>query len=110
MASLASYTTLHVTAIRVEGPVDVRNIVAVRWAGERGREESSVGDFISWLDHGSARAYVQQPDGSRGPRVHVDHDGIRRHLRSRPGEDGDQDALLSLPRWQSGRAKHMIPH
>lgn len=37
MASLASYTTLYVTAIRVDGGVSLKNIAAVRWdAGDGG--------------------------------------------------------------------------
>jgi hypothetical protein len=76
MASLASYTTLYVIAVRVDGGVSLKNIAAVRWdAGDRGPEESSVGDFIGWLDRGDARAFVRRVDGDRGPRIRVDEDG-----------------------------------
>ena len=105
MASLASFTTLYVTAIRVDGPNDLKNIAALRLDGELlGTEESSVADFIAWLDRGHGRAFVRQPDGGRGPRVHVEYDGERRYVSSR-SEDWDQeDALLRLPRWEPGRA------
>ena len=83
MASLASYTTLYVTAIRVDGGISLKNIAAVRWdAGDGGPEESSVGDFIGWLERGEARAFVRRADGDRGPRIRVDHDGRRWYLRS----------------------------
>ncbi len=54
MASLASYTTLYMTAVRVDGPVELVNIAAVRWDGGLGPEDSSVADFIGWLDRGCA--------------------------------------------------------
>ncbi|TCC30829.1 hypothetical protein [Kribbella speibonae] len=108
MASLASYTTLYVTAIRVDDAVDVRNIAAVRWEGDLGPEESSVADFVAWLDHGDARAYVRRSDGRRGPRIHVDHDGVQRYLRSRSEDDSLPDALLLLPQWHVSKTKkHM---
>lgn len=118
MASLASYTTLYVTAIRVDGGVSLKNITAVRWdAGDRGPEESSVADFIRWLDRGDARAFVRRAAGDRGPRIRVDHDGRHRYLRSRAdgagsSDDGRLDALLLLPRWQDGKAtrRHMSHH
>ncbi|MFC5264805.1 hypothetical protein ACFPJ1_22045 [Kribbella qitaiheensis] len=82
-----------------------------------GPEESSVGDFIGWLDRGDARAFVRRADGDRGPRIQVDHDGGRRYLRSRaddagPSDRGRPDALLLLPRWQDGKAtkRHMSHH
>jgi hypothetical protein len=107
-----------VTAICVEGRADLTNITAVRWdAGDRGPEESSVSESIRWLDHGDARAFVRRADGGRGPRVRVDHNGAQRYLRSRRDdvvsfEDGQPDALLMLPRWQTGktRRKHMSHH
>jgi hypothetical protein len=118
MASLASYTTLYVTAIRVEGAAELKNITAVRWeAGDRRPEESSVTDFVRWLDRGDARAFVRRADGGRGPRIRVDHNGSQRYLRSRcddavPSEDEYPDALLLLPRWQAGKAarKHLSHH
>jgi hypothetical protein len=118
MASLASYTTLYVTAIRVDGGISLKNIAAVRWdAGDGGPEESSVGDFIGWLERGEARAFVRRADGDRGPRIRVDHDGRRWYLRSRandagPSDGGRPDALLLLPRWQDGMAtrRHMSHH
>jgi hypothetical protein len=118
MASLASYTTLYVTAIRVDGGAGLKNIMAVRWdAGDGDSEESSVADFISWLDRGDARAFVRRAGGDRGPRIRVDHDDGRRYLRSRADDvglpDGGQpDALLLLPRWQDSKAarRHMSHH
>jgi hypothetical protein len=118
MASLASYTTLYVTSIRVEGGVSLKNIAAVRWdAGDRSPEESSVSDFIRWLERGGARAFVRRADGDRGPRIRVDHDEGRWYLRSGaddagPSDDERPDALLLLPRWQDGKAtrRHMSHH
>jgi hypothetical protein len=109
MASLASYTTLHVTAVRIEGDAALKNIAAVRWnGGHVGPEESSVADFIAWLDRGGGRAFVRRADGGRGPRIRVDHDGVQRCLRSR-ADDGQHDAMLQLPRWQARKAatRHM---
>lgn len=113
MASLASYTTLYVTAIRVEGMADVKNIAAVRWdGGHPGSEESSVTDFIRWLARGDARAFVGLADGGRGPRIHVEYDGVRRDLSSRSEDAGREDALLMLPRLSPGRTtrKHLSQH
>jgi hypothetical protein len=110
MASLASYTTLHVTAVRIEGGAELKNIGAVRWdGGDDGPEESSVADFIRWLDRGGGRAFVRRADGGRGPRIRVEHDGVQRCLRSRTDDNGQHDALLQLPRWQVRKTatKHM---
>lgn len=110
MASLASYTTLHVTAVRIEGVAELKNIAAVRWdAGDGGPEESSVADFVRWLDRGGGRAFVRRADGGRGPRIRVDHDGVQRCLRSRADDDEQDDALLQLPRWQARKTatKHL---
>ena len=109
MSSLASYTTLYVTAIGLAGDPDLGNIFAVRWdAGGRDPEESSAADFIRWLDHGDGRAFVRRTDGSRGPRVRVDSDQTRRYLRSRDDEASQQDELLLLPHWYTG--KHSTKH
>jgi hypothetical protein len=110
MASLASYTTLHVTAVRFVGVAELKNIAAIRWdGGHVGPEESSVADFIRWLDRVGGRAFVRRADGGRGPRIRVDYDGVQRYLRSRSDDDGQQDALLQLPRWQVRKTatKHM---
>ena len=109
MASLASYTTLLVTAVRIDGVAELKNIAAVRWdGGHPGQEESSVADFIAWLDRGAGRAFVGRADGGRGSRIRVDHDSAQRYLRSR-NDDGQHDALLLLPRWQARKAatKHI---
>ncbi|MEV5967031.1 hypothetical protein AB0L70_34995 [Kribbella sp. NPDC051952] len=110
MASLASFTTVFVTAVQVNGmDDDPRGITAVRWdSGDRWPEESSVADFVRWLDRGGARAYVLDADGGRGARIRVHHDGRLRHLRTAEG-DPALDALLTLPRWQGhgARKKHM---
>ena len=110
MASLASYTTLYVTAIGLAGAPDLENIIAVRWdAGGRDSEESSAADFIRWLDHGLRRAFVRRSDSSRGPQVRVASDGLRRYLRSRDDDVSQQDELLLLPHWYVGKAssKHL---
>ncbi|WP_157630499.1 hypothetical protein [Kribbella catacumbae] len=109
MASLASFTTLYVTAIRVVEPGDLADITAIRWdGGDLAPEESSVADFIGWLDRGDARAFVRQPDGARGPRIVVSDSGGQRYLRSLRATADQPDALLLLPRWQpSKKRKHM---
>jgi len=55
MASLASYTTLYVTAVGLNGEPDLKHIAAVRWdPGSLDPEESSLADFVRWLDRGAA--------------------------------------------------------
>lgn len=111
MVSLASYTTLYITAIRTVGPDSLENITAVRFdGGHTGAEESSVGDLIRWLGRSDVRAYVRRPDGGRGPEVLVDHSDGRPCLRSRVDDDQGLDCLLTLPRWESGRAARRPAH
>ncbi|MGW1342692.1 hypothetical protein ACWCOV_16710 [Kribbella sp. NPDC002412] len=99
MVSLASYTTLYISAIRTAGGDGLENIVAVRFdGGSSGSEESSVGDLIRWLRRTDARAYVRQPDGSRGPEVLVDDHEGRPRLCSRVDAEAGLDCLLTLPR------------
>jgi hypothetical protein len=105
MASLASYRTLFVTAIGLDGTPDLEHIVAVRWdADGRDPEESSIADFVRWLDHGDSRAFVRRTDGNRGARIHVDSDGNHRYLRSHSDESSQQDELLLLPHWHVGKS------
>ena len=104
MVSLASYTTLYITAIRTVGADSLENITAVQFdGGYTGAEESSVGDLVRRLGRNDVRAYVRRPDGSRGPEVVVDdHDG-RPCLRSRLDEEQGRDCLLTLPHLESAR-------
>lgn len=105
MASLASYTTLHVTAIGLDGELGLEHIMAIRWdPGSLDPEESSLADFVRWLDHGDGRAFVRRTDGSRGPQVRVQSDGTRRYLRSRTDAIAQQDELLLLPHWNLHKA------
>jgi hypothetical protein len=105
MASLASYTTLYVTAIGLNGAPDLKHIAAVRWdPGSLDPEESSIADFVRWLDQGAGRAFVRRVDGTRGPQVRVNADGARRYLRSRADGMLEQDELLLLPTWQLHRS------
>lgn len=111
MASLASYRTLYVTAVGLNGQTDLEHIAAVRWdPGSLDPEESSIADFVRWLDQGSARAFVRRADGTRGPQVRVTFDGTRRYLRSRADDTSEQDELLLLPSWQLRRSsrRHSI--
>ncbi|TDW24429.1 hypothetical protein [Kribbella kalugense] len=104
MASLASYRTLYVTAVGLDGEPDLAHIAAVRWdPGSLDPEESSLADFVRWLDQGAGRAFVRRADGTRGPQVRVGADGSRRYLRSRADEVSEQDELLLLPAWQLHR-------
>lgn len=104
MVSLASYTTLYITAVRTAGADRVENITAVQFdGGYTGSEESSVGDLIRWLGRSDVRAYVRRPDGSRGPEVVVDDHEDQPCLRSRVDEDAGRDCLLTLPRLESAR-------
>ncbi|TDW69419.1 DUF3892 domain-containing protein [Kribbella pratensis] len=106
MASLASYTTLYVTAVGLNGEPDLKHIAAVRWdPGSLDPEESSLADFVRWLDRGAGRAFVRRADGTRGPRVRVNSDGTIRYLRSNPDDVSNQDELLLLPTWQLHRSK-----
>lgn len=99
MVSLASYTTLYISGIRMAGGDELENIVAVRFdGGSSGSEESSVGDLIRWLRRTDARAYVRQPDGSRGPEVLVDHHEAGLRLCSQVDDAVGLDCLLTLPR------------
>jgi hypothetical protein len=105
MASLASYTTLYVTAIGLDGEPDLQHIAAVRWdPGSLDPEESSLADFVRWLDQGAGRAFVRRSDGTRGPRVRVNSDGLRRYLHSHADDLSNQDELLLLPTWQLHRS------
>lgn len=100
--SLASYTTLSITAIGMaEGWDGLRGIASVRWECPSGdSEESSADDLIRWLRTGGGRAYVQAADGTRGPKVFVAGVDSNRYLCSNP-DDETADALLELPRfWQ----------
>ena len=111
MASLASYTTLYVTAIGLDGEPDLEHIAAVRWdPGSLDPEESSIADFVRWLDQGAGRAFVRRVDGTRGPQVRVKADGARRYLRSRADGTSEHDELLLLPTWQLHRSskRHSI--
>jgi hypothetical protein len=98
--SLASHSALLVTGIRMaEGRDDLLGLDRVRWECPQDEpEESSIGDLIYWIEHHKVRAYVRQPNGSRGPRLEVVDGPTRRYLRSRPAGDG-HDILLSLPRF-----------
>jgi hypothetical protein len=99
VVSLASYRTVVITAINLaDGRENLRGIAHLRWEGDDGAaEESSVEDFIRWLDRVEGRAYVRLPNGARGPQVDVVGAGSQRHLRSDP-YDETTDALLTLPR------------
>ncbi|WP_410790045.1 hypothetical protein [Kribbella sp. C-35] len=113
MASLASYTTLYVTAIGLDGEPDLKHIVAVRWdPGSLDPEESSIADFVRWLDQGAGRAFVRRTDGTRGSLVRVNSDGTRRYLRSHTDDVSKQDELLLLPTWQLTRSsrRHSRSH
>ncbi|GAA1552307.1 hypothetical protein GCM10009789_02410 [Kribbella sancticallisti] len=100
--SLASYTALSVTAVAMsQGREDLRGIARVEWASPHGGlEESSIEDLLQWLDRTAGVAYVQEPDGSRGPRIHAVGVRPHRYIRSNP-DDEAADALLMLPRLHS---------
>jgi hypothetical protein len=111
MASLASYTTLYITAIRTVGTHSLENITAVRFdGGYYGEEEVSVGDLIRWLGRGDVRAYVRWPGGNRGPQVVVDDHEGGPCLRSRVDDNVGLDCLLTLPRWDPGKATRRATH
>lgn len=97
--SLASYPAVTVTAVAMtQGRDDLRGIARVEWADPHGGfEDSSIEDVIRWLDLSAGIAYVQEPDGSRGPRIRAVGVKPQRYIRSNP-DDETADALLSLPR------------
>lgn len=109
MVSLASYRTVLITAIAlVDGGEDLRSIAGVRFEGDYGGpEESSAEDFIRWLDRVEGRAYVRQPDGTRGLQVHVVDGESQRYLRSDP--HAETDPLLFLPRLRPVTPVHRVP-
>jgi hypothetical protein len=98
--SLASRSALLVTGIRMaEGREDLLGVAQVRWECPHAEpEECSVGDLIYWIERSKGKAYVRQPNGSRGPRLQVVEGPTRRYIRSSPAEDG-HDILLTLPRF-----------
>lgn len=111
MVSLASYSTLYITAIRMAGGDGLEHIVAVRFdGGYSGDEESSVGDVIRWLGRTDVRAYVRRPGGDRGPEVLVDHHEGQPRLCSRVDDSQGLDCLLTLPRWEVGRTTRRPTH
>lgn len=97
--SLASYSAVTVTAVAMlQERDDLPGIARVEWADPHGGlEDSSIEDLIRWLDQGAGIAYVSEPDGSRGPRIHVVGVNPDRYIRSNP-DDESADALLTLPR------------
>lgn len=98
--SLASRSALFVTGIRMaEGREDLLGVARVRWECPHAEpEECSVGDLIYWIQRSRGSAYVQVPNGGRGPRLQVVEGPTRRYIRSGPAEDG-HDILLRLPRF-----------
>ncbi|WP_406055536.1 hypothetical protein [Kribbella sp. NBC_00889] len=97
--SLASQSMVLVTAIRLaNGHDDVDGVTTVRWEGNAGPEESSIGDLVLWIARSRGHAYLQWPSGQRGPRLHVANHPTRRSVRSGLTADGS-DGLLSLPRF-----------
>jgi len=109
--SLASYTTLSITAVGMaEGWDGLRGIATVRWECPSGdSEESSVDDLIRWLRTGGGRAYVKAPDGTRGPKVFVVGTDANRYICSNP-DDETADALLQLPRFWQVVPSHRAPN
>jgi hypothetical protein len=66
--SLASQPMLRITAVHLAGRRrDLTGITALRWEGNAGPEECSVGDLIGWISRHPGHAYVQWPTGVRGP-------------------------------------------
>lgn len=90
---------LLVTAIHLaDRHRDLPGITAVRWHGNAGAEECSVGDLIGWISRHEGHAYVQWPTGVRGPVLRVVEDSTGRYVQSGPA-DGRHDSLLTLPRF-----------
>jgi len=102
--SLASFAALMITAVRMsEGRNDLRGITHVRWETDYAvSEESSVEDLIHWLNSGSGRAYIQLPDGTRGPHIEIAGHGRNLYITSAP-DDESLDALLTLRRLNPSR-------
>lgn len=97
--SLASYPAVTITAVAMlQERDDLLGIARVEWADPHGGlEDSSIEDVIRWLEQSGGIAYVGEPDGSRGPRIHVVGVNPQRYIRSNP-DDETADALLTLPR------------
>lgn len=97
--SLASHSTLVVTAIRLaDGREDLPGVTGLRWeAGYGGPEECSIGDLVRWIERGHGNAYVQRPNGTRGARLQVVAGQSRQYVRS--NSDELHDTLLTLPRF-----------
>ena len=111
MVSLASFRTLYVTAVRMGGTGQLKDITAVRFdGGYTGEEEASVGDFVRWLQRSDVTAYVRLADGSRGPQVQVERDRSALHLSSSFDHSAGCDALLNLPPWEGSGFGHKAAH